>query len=192
MKKLLLTFVLGCILIASGITYAGDGRNSVAVAGGLAWPEGMDATWYVTAAFRWHADDNWAIEPDFGYWKQDEAESVRLQGGTLIYSLSNLHVGGNLLYIGSWGDIGMYAGGGAAAHWRQRETHQDVTPPKNNPDLEATRLGLQILWGLDLPITRSVDFTVAIRDDFIFRDDVDLDDVQTVFKVYGGLRFYLE
>jgi opacity protein-like surface antigen len=191
LKRFLLAVVLGCILIGSSFAYAaGQGRNSVAVAGGLAWPENIDATWYVTAGFRFHVDDNWAIEPDFGYWKQNEAESVQLSAGTLIYSLSDLHVGGNVLYIGSWGDIGMYAGGGAAAHWRKREIHQNVTPPKNNPDVDETRLGLQILWGLDIPIAHSVDFTVAIRDDFIFRDD-DLD-TQTVFKAYGGVRFYFD
>ena len=190
MKKLLLAVVLGCVLIGSGSAFAADGRNSIAVAGGVAWPEDIDPTWYVTAGFRFHLDDNWAIEPDFGYWKQNEAEELVLNRGVLIYSLQDLHVGGNILYIGSWGDIGMYAGGGAAAHWRKRETERDVNPPKNNPDIEETRLGLQILWGLDIPIAHSVDFTVAIRDDFIFRDD-DLD-TQTVLKVYGGIRFYVD
>jgi hypothetical protein len=51
--------------------------------------------------------------------------------------------------FGSWGDIGMYGGGGAAAHWRKRVAERDLVPP-TNPELEETRLGLQILWGIDV------------------------------------------
>ena len=186
MKRFLLAVVLGCILISSSFAYAaGQGRNSVAVAGGLAKPENIDATWYVTAGVRLHVDDNWAIEPDFGYWKQDEAEVFP----TVTYSLRDIHAGGNILYIGSWGDIGMYGGGGAAVHWRKREAEVDTAPP-TNPTLDETRLGLQILWGIDIPVAHSVDYTVAIRDYFIFRDD-DLD-TKTLFKAYGGLRFYID
>jgi hypothetical protein len=160
----------------------------------MAWPENTDATWYITGGFRWHMDDNWAIEPDFGYWKQDEAQELVLRRGTVIYSLRDIHAGANLLFTGTWGDIGLYTGGGAAAHWRKRETERDVTPPENSPEIDATRLGLQIVFGVDIPISRAMDFTIAIRDDFIFRGDdrgVDLD-TQTVFKAYGGLRFYFE
>jgi len=134
-------------------------------------------------------EDNWAVEPDFGYWKQDQAQTLHLGNGDLIYSLRDIHAGGNFLFMGTWGDVGMYAGGGAAAHWRKRETFQDVNPPKNNPDLDETRLGLQIVFGLDFPLNNSLDLTAGIRDDFIFRGDLD---TLTVFKAYGGLRFLFD
>jgi hypothetical protein len=190
LRRFIFAVVLICLVSFSFQTEAAEGRNSVSVAGGGAWPEGMDATWYITAAARWHLDDNWAIEPDFGYWKQDEAEVVHLQRGDLIYSLRDIHAGGNLLFIGSWGDVGLYTGGGAAAHWRSREISQNVTPPNVNPDADTTRLGLQILFGVDIPISDGIDVTAAVRDDFIFRDD-DLD-TQVVFKAYAGLRFYID
>jgi opacity protein-like surface antigen len=187
LRKLLLALVLGCILLGSGIVYA-DGRNSVAVAGGVAWPEDIDATWYVTAGFRFHLDDNWAVEPDFGYWNNDEAQRLCLARGCVVYGLSDLHVGGNLLYVGTAGDIGLYTGGGLAGHWRNRETTKDLSPPENSKDIDETQLGVQLIFGADIPIANSVDITAAVRNDWIFRDD-DLD-TSSVFKLYAGLRFY--
>jgi hypothetical protein len=178
------------------MVFAADGRNSAAIAGGAAWPEDIDGTWYVTAGFRWHVDDNWAIEPDFGYWNQKNAQELCLARGCVDFGLRDIHAGGNLLFIGTWGDVGLYTGGGAAAHWRESEITNQVSPPHRSAQdgLSETRLGLQILFGVDIPITNSVDITAAIRDDFIFRDDdeVDLDGVSVVLKVYGGLRFYFE
>jgi hypothetical protein len=188
LRKFLLVFVLGCILVGSSSAYA-DGRNSIAAAGGIAWIEDDDETWYVTAGFRFHLDDNWAVEPDFGYWKQDEAQELCLRRGCIVYSLRDIHAGVNVLYVGTAGKIGLYTGGGLAAHWREREIERNVNPPEGLP-LEATRLGVQILFGADFPIGNNVDITAAIRDDFIFRDD-DLD-TQTVVKVYAGLRFYFD
>ena len=189
MRKFLFIFILGCVLATSGIAYA-DGRNSIAAAGGIAWIEDDDETWYVTAGFRFHLDDNWAIEPDFGYWKQDEAQELCLRRGCVVYSLQDVHAGMNVLYVGTAGKIGLYTGGGLAAHWRSREIERNVTPPHRRRDIDETRLGLQILFGVDIPIANSVDITAAIRDDFIFRDD-DLD-TQTVVKLYAGLRFYFD
>ena len=189
LRKYLLICVLGCILAGSSIAYA-DGRNSIAAAGGIAWIEDDDETWYVTAGFRFHLDDNWAVEPDFGYWRQEEAQELCLRRGCIVYSLRDMHAGVNVLYIGTAGKIGLYTGGGLAAHWRERQTVRDVTPPENNPDIDDTRLGLQILFGVDIPIGNNVDITAAIRDDFIFRDD-DLD-TQTIVKLYAGLRFYFD
>jgi hypothetical protein len=83
----------------------------------------------------------------------------------------------------------MFAGGGAAAHWRKHETSQNVIPPKNNPDLDETRLGLQFLFGIDIPITNMIDFTASVRNEFIFRGSPD---TLTRFTAYGGLRFYWE
>jgi len=167
-----------------------DGRNSASVAGGAAWPEGMDGTWYVTAAFRWHLDDNWAIEPDIGYWNQDEAQELCLARGCVVYGLSDLQVGANFLYVGTASKIGLYTGGGLAGHWRDRTVTRDVSPPENAPDIDDARLGLQIIFGADIPIANAIDITLAIRNDWIFRED-DLD-TQAVAKVYGGLRFYFD
>jgi hypothetical protein len=156
----------------------------------LAWPEGTDATWYVTGGFRWHLDDNWAVEPDVGYWKQDEAQDLCLRRGCVAYGLSDFHAGLNVLYVGTAGDLGLYTGGGLAAHWRDRDITQNVTPPHNAPDVDKTRLGLHILFGVDIPIASAVDITTAARSEWIFRDD-DLD-TQSVFKFTAGLRFYFD
>jgi hypothetical protein len=188
LRRFIILSVFAFLFISSAFVFA-EGRNSFAIAAGGAWPENIDPTWYVTASYRWHLEDNYTIEPDFGYWKQDQAETLHLGSGDLIYSLRDIHAGGNFLFMGTWGDVGMYGGGGAAAHWRKREIFQNVNPPKNNPDLEETRLGLQIVFGLDFPISESLDLTAAIRDDFIFRGDLD---TQTVFKAYAGLRFLFE
>jgi hypothetical protein len=189
LRKFLLVFVLGCILVGSSSAYA-DGRHSIAAAGGIAWIEADEETWYVTAGFRFHLDDNWAVEPDFGYWKQDEAEDLCLRRGCIVYNLRDAHAGVNVLYVGTAGKIGLYTGGGLAAHWRKREVERNVVPPENNPDIEETNLGAQILFGVDIPIGNSVDITTAIRNDFIFRND-DLNN-QSVFKLYAGLRFYFD
>lgn len=194
MRKLIFAVVLVLIGICPMAAQAAEGRESFWGAGGMAWPEGTDATWYVTGGFRYHLDDNWAIEPDFGYWKQDEAQELRLNRGTVVFSLSDFHVGGNLMLVGSWGDVGLYAGGGAAAHWRKSQIEQNVNPPHDSPEIDETRLGLQVIFGADFPITTNMDITAAIRDDFIFRgeDETGLDlDTQVVFKAYAGLRFYI-
>ena len=188
MRRFIFLLIFGFLFISSALVFA-DGRNSFAVAAGGVWPENIDPTWYVTASLRWHLEDNWAVEPDFGYWKQNEAQTVHLKRGDLVYSLRDIHAGGNFLFMGTWGDVGMYAGGGAAAHWRKRETFQEVQPPENHPDLEETRLGLQIVFGVDFDLTQSLDLTAGIRDDFIFRGDLD---TLTVFKAYAGLRFMFD
>jgi len=186
LRRFILLFALGCALVGSTMAFA-DGRNSAAVAGGIVWPENIDTTWYAAASARFHIEDNWAVEPDFGYWNQDKAETLKLRTGNVVYGAKDYHLGASLLYMGTWKDVGMYAGGGAAAHWRKRETTQDVVPPENHPDVDETRLGLQILYGVDIPIARTIDVTAAVRDDFIFRGDLD---TLTVITVYAGLRFY--
>jgi len=186
LRRFIIALAFGFMLICSARVFA-DGRNSAAVTGGIVWPENTNATWGVSANTRWHFEDNWAVEPDFGYWKKNKAETLHLGSGDLLYSLRDIHLGANLLYMGTWNDVGLYAGGGAAAHWRKRETFQDVIPPKNNPDLDETRLGLQILFGVDIPITNAIDVTTVVRDDFIFRGNLD---TLTVLSLSAGLRFY--
>jgi hypothetical protein len=189
LRRLSYLLVCCCSLFLSSLAFATEGRDSVAAEFGAIWPENTDVTWYAEVSARFHIENRLAVQPDFGYWKQDDAEHLHLAAGDLIYSLRDYHVGASLLWMGTWKDIGMYAGGGLAAHWRKRETSQDVVPPKNNPDIEETRLGLQILWGVDIPIAKMMDITATVRDDFIFRGDLD---TLTHIAAYGGLRFYWE
>ena len=195
MRKTIVALVLGCMLLGAGFAQAADGRTSVSGGAGYAWPENADGTLYVTAAFRFHFDDNWALEPDFGYWKQDNASELCLARGCVEFGLRDAHAGLNVLFIGTWGAVGMYTGGGAAAHWRKTEITQQVNPPHNSSldGAENTRLGLHMIFGADFPIAHSFDITAAVRNDFIFRDDDFGDsDVTTVFKAYAGLRVYFD
>jgi len=193
LKRLILTFVVLCALGFACLSEA-ETRNSVSFAAGIAKPEAIDTTFYITGAFRWQFNEVWALEPDIGYWEQENAQDLCLARGCATYGLSDIHVGANLLLTGSWNSIGLYSGGGAAAHFRKSEITRQVTPPEPLPDRDATRLGLQILFGADFPINDSFEITGAIRNDFVFRDDeggIDLG-VQSVFKAYAGLRFYLD
>ena len=190
MKGIYALLLVGLFCFAAVDAHAAE-FNSVAVAGGIAIPEGSDATFYLHASLRWLLNDNWALEPEFGFLDQDEAEEECLARGCIVFGLRDISLGSNILYTGAIGRVQMFFGGGAAAHFRERQVTKDVEPPENPADLSETRLGLHVIYGADFPVNNSFDITTSAREDFIFRDEED-GGTQGVFKLYAGLRFYFD
>jgi len=183
----ILFFVFAVLLFQLTFAYA-DNRNSVFFAAGVAKPEGIDATLYLTGGGRWEFKQGWAIDPMIGYWRADSVERQCPSPNCAVYDLRDVSAGASLVYVGPWRKIDLYVGGGAAAHFRKRYANLPAGSNKSAPEPSATRLGLQYVSGVDIPFTSSLGFTVGWRGDWIFRPDPL--DTQFVFSIDGGLRFY--
>jgi len=184
MKLPLFLIVLGMISISFGSAYAEEAQ-SFFVAAGVAKPEDIDATFYVTGGYRWEFSRGWAIEPNVGYWKADNVER-QCPGPTCSeYDLKDLHVGLHFLRVAPMGSADVFVGGGAAAHFRER-----TASTSRGVEHTSTRLGIHFRGGVEFPLASAISLTTGIGGDFVFRD-VPFED-QFVLKAQAGLRFFFD
>jgi hypothetical protein len=175
------------IVSGAGLVQA-DNRNSVFVGAGFAKPENIDTTFYVTAGGRWEFAEHWAVDPDFGYWRANAVERQCPGPGCAVYDLRDVHAGASLVYVGAYRRVDIFVGGGAAAHFRKRIANLPPGSDKTAPEPSETRLGLHILSGVDVPLSRAFGLTFGVRANFIQRDEP-LEN-QFVLTGHGGIRFY--
>jgi hypothetical protein len=185
LRRFQLAALLGITFAICGIANAAE-NASIFGGIGIAWPERIDGTWYYTGGVRWSIHGNWALEGDYGYWKQEDVVEECNAAICPQYDIEDQHVGGSILWTGPFSIFDMYTGGGLAAHFQKRDSAINRPEPVF-ASADKTYLGIQILQGADFPNHTPLAVTIAVREDFIFREDP-FDD-QWVIMLYGGLRY---
>ena len=167
-------------LLAAPAARAQD-QASLSLGAGYVRPNDVDATFWITANYRFRISDRLLLEPEVGYWKKgDDVPGVDV-------SLEDLNFGANaILELGrgaSRGGLRPWVGAGLGLHRLKGVVDLDDDDDDTDDDFDETdsELGIHLLGGADFGLTDTFDLYAAARFDIVS----DLNQ----FKVYGGIRY---
>jgi hypothetical protein len=125
---------------------------------------------WVTGNVRLGLGDRFALEPEVGWYGEDEEFF-----GTTI-SVDVINFGGSALILFPLERVDLFLGGGAGGHMFRLSGGGEST--------SETELGLHALGGLDLPVSDSIKLFGAARYEIIQHEDENTKQ----WKFYGGIR----
>lgn len=162
MKRLLIP------VVSIGVLALGAQAAALGLGAGVVQIEDADSSQlWVTANVRLPVGENFALEPEVGWYRESEDE----------VTLDVINLGGNALFVYSAAEqVELWAGGGAGAH-----TYRVSVGDESESE---TRLGIHFLGGVDLKLSDSLKLFGAIRYEIIQADES-----FHQWKLYAGLRF---
>ncbi len=160
---------------------AGAGDVWLGAGAGQVAPEGVNDTVCVAGEVRLGLGRHFALQPDLGYWKRTETAS-----GVSV-SASDVSFGATALVLLPVRPVTFFAGGGPSIHYLAGDV--GFYGFKVSSD-SVTRVGIGVLGGLDVAISRSVAFFVAARYDWVSLETENPDSVNQR-RLYGGFRLKL-
>ncbi|HEX9186700.1 MAG TPA: outer membrane beta-barrel protein [Vicinamibacteria bacterium] len=178
-SRLVAGVVLAGVLLA-GAT-AGAGETWLGLGAGQVKPEGVNATVNLAGELRLELGEHFALQPDIGYWQRSETVS-----GVSVKA-SDFSFGMTALVLLPAGPVRFFAGAGPAIHRIGGDVDYFGFSVASD---SLTRIGLGVLGGLDVEISRSVAFFVAARYDWVPLE-TDAPDSIDQRRVYGGFRLRL-
>ena len=169
----------GAVLLAGAPAGAGD--VWLGAGAGQVKPEGVNATVGLAGELRLELGRHFALQPDLGYWKRSETVS-----GVSV-SASDFSFGATALVLLPARPVVFFAGAGPSIH----RIGGDVEYYGFSVSADSlTRVGLGILGGLDIEVSRSVVFFVAARYDWVSLETESPDSINQR-RLYGGFRLRL-
>ncbi len=160
---------------------AGAGDVWLGAGAGQVAPEGVNDTVCVAGEVRRGLGRHFALQPDLGYWKRTETAS-----GVSV-SASDFSFGATALVLLPVRPVTFFAGGGPSIHYLAGDV--GFYGFKVSSD-SVTRVGIGVLGGLDVAISRSFAFFVAARYDWVSLETDNPDSVDQR-RLYGGFRLRL-
>ncbi len=167
-------------LFLTGAT-AGAGDVWLGAGAGQVAPEGVNDTVCVAGEVRLGLGRHFALQPDLGYWKRTETTA-----GVSV-SASDFSFGATALVLLPARPVLFFAGGGPSIHRLAGDVGYYGFSVSSDT---ATRVGIGVLGGLDVEISRSVAFFVAARYDWVSLETDNPDSVNQR-RLYGGFRLRL-
>ena len=144
-------------------------------------PQGVNATVGVAGELRLELGRHFALQPDLGFWKRTETVS-----GVSV-SASDFSFGATALVLLRARPVLFFAGAGPSIH----RIGGDVGYYGFSVSSDSlTRVGLAVLGGLDVEVSRSVAFFVAARYDWVSLETESPDSIDQR-RLYGGFRLRL-
>lgn len=160
------------LFVGTATEVRAEEKTSVGLGLGLVDASGIGSTLWLTGNVRFAITDRVVLEPELGYWsKSDSFFGVDV-------SISDLNFGANALYRIPKDKVTFHVGGGVGLHHLSGKV--GVLDLFEESDSE-TKIGLQLLGGVEYRASETVDIFGRVRLDLI--SDVN----QT--KLYAGVRF---
>jgi hypothetical protein len=173
MRQVVVLSVLA-LALATTVSARAEGVR-IGLGAGYVDPSDVGGTAFFTGNVRFDVARNVALEPEVGYWKKSESVP-----GLVDVSIKDLNFGVNVLYqFPTSGSLRFSAGAGLGAHVLKGA----VGVLGFSESASETKLGGQLLAGLDLKVSSAVALFANARYDLV--SDFNQ------FKVYGGVRFGL-
>lgn len=169
----------GVISLAAAPSKAGE--VWLGLGAGQVKPEGINATVALSGELRLGLSRHFALQPDLGYWKRSETAS-----GVSV-SASDFSFGVTALFVLPAERVTFLAGAGPSIHHIGGDVDYYGLSVASD---SLTRVGIGVLAGLDVVISRSVVFFVAARYDWVSLETSDPDSIDQR-RVYGGFRLRL-
>jgi opacity protein-like surface antigen len=144
-------------------------------------PEGVNDTVCVAGEVRLGLGRHFALQPDLGWWKRTETAS-----GVSV-SASDFSFGATALVLVPVRPVTFFAGGGPSIHYLAGDVGYYGFKVSSD---SVTRVGIGVLGGVDVAISRSVAFFVAARYDWVSLETENPDSVNQR-RIYGGFRLRL-
>jgi opacity protein-like surface antigen len=168
-------FGLASILLLAAAASASAGDVGIGLGSGYVNPSDVGGTAWFTGSLRIKVGNSVAIEPEVGYWKKSESVP-----GLVDVSIKDLNVGANVLYLAAAGEnVTVSVGGGIGAHFLKGAVGVLGFQESDS----ETKLGGQILAGVDFKVAQNVALFASVRCDLV--SDFNQ------FKAYGGIRLGL-
>ena len=152
--------------------------SSLGLGVGVVTPEGLDSSMWYTANLRLPLGSYLAIEPEVGYFKLSEEPSDPAT------TFEDLNYGANLLFVLPGDSLELFAGAGISAH--RLKGGLGLAGVGGGAEESETRIGVQLLAGLELYLGESLGVFGAVRRDRLRETDLALEYTET--KFYAGLR----
>jgi len=171
--------VLAGALLA--VAPAGAGDVWLGAGAGQVKPEGVNATVVLGAELRLELGKHFALQPDIGHWQRSETVS-----GVAVKA-SDLSFGVTALVLLPAGPVRFFAGAGPSIHHIGGDVDYYGYSVASD---SLTRMGVGVLGGLDVGISRTVAFFLAARYDWVSLETDDPDNIDQR-RIYGGFRLRL-
>ena len=169
----------GAILLSGVHARAGD--LWLGLGAGWVEPEGVNATVGFGGDLRIELSPHFAVQPDVAYWRRSETVS-----GVSV-SASDISFGATFLGLVRLRPVRLYGGAGPSIHHIGGNVASLGVRVASD---SLTRVGLAVLGGLDLEISRSVAFFFTARYDWVPLEGTDPDSLNQG-KLSLGFRFEL-
>lgn len=174
-----LVTLAGAVLLAGAPAGAGD--VWLGAGAGQVKPEGVNATVSLAGELRLGLGRHFALQPDLAYWKRSETAS-----GVSV-SASDFSFGATALLLVPARPVLFFAGAGPSIHRIGGDVDYYGFSVSS---ASLTRVGLGVLGGLDIEVSRSVVFFVAARYDWVSLETESPDSLNQR-RLYGGFRLRL-
>jgi hypothetical protein len=171
--------LVGALLLAGVPAEAGD--TWLGVGAGQVKPEGIEATVAFRGELRVGLGRHFALQPDLGYWKRTKTVSG------ISVSASDFSFGATALVLLPLPPVRFFAGAGPSIHHISGDVASYGLSVASD---SLTRVGITVLGGLDLEISRSATFFVAARYDWVTLETSNPDSLNQR-TLYGGFRLRL-
>jgi hypothetical protein len=177
------TFGGGLVLAGAllAVAPAGAGDVWLGAGAGQVKPEGVNATVALGAELRLELGKHFALQPDIGHWRRSETVS-----GVAVKA-SDLSFGVTALVLLPAGPVRFFAGAGPSVHHIGGDVDYYGYSVASD---SLTRMGVGVLVGLDVGISRTVAFFLAARYDWVSLETDDPDNIDQR-RIYGGFRLRL-
>jgi len=175
--------VAGVVLagaLAAGVP-AGAGDIWLGLGAGQVKPEGVNAAVSLAGEMRLELGRHFALQPDIGYWQRTETVT-----GVSVKA-SDFSFGVTALVLLPAHPVRFFFGAGPSIHLIGGDVDYYGFSVASD---SLTRMGLGVLVGLDVEVSRSVAFFVAGRYDWVPLETDDPDSIDQR-RVYGGFRLRL-
>ena len=153
---------LGPVVLAGFVFLAGAPAESadiwLGIGAGQVKPQGVNSTVVLSGELRLGLSRHFALQPDLSYWKRSESVS-----GVSV-SASDFSFGVTAVVLLPAGRVRFFAGLGPSIHNIGGDVDYYGLSVASD---SLTRIGLGVLGGLDVEISRSVAFFVAARYDWV-------------------------
>lgn len=169
----------GAILLSGGQAQGGD--IWLGVGAGWVKAEGVNATVGFGGDLRIELGRHFAVQPDVGYWRRTETVSG------ISVSASDTTFGATFLGLLPLRPVKLYGGAGPSIHHISGNVASLGFPVASD---SLTRVGLAVLGGLDLEISRSFAFFFNARYDWVTLEGTDPDSFNQS-RFFVGFRFEL-
>jgi hypothetical protein len=153
------------VAVAGLAVTAADAQTSLGAGAGVARPHGSGSQLWITANLRLPVGRRLAVEPEAAFWPGHTAS----RGPAADFK--DVYLGGNVLVRFPAARVTAFAGAGGGVHRFDFPTGK-------------TRLGLQVVAGVDIEASTTVSLFAAARREWIRLPPDDL----WVTRAYGGVR----
>ena len=172
-------FLLAGALLAGAQAMAGD--IWLGVGAGQVKAEGVNAAVALGGELRLELGKHFALQPDIGYWQRTETVS-----GVSVKA-SDFSFGVTALVLLPAGSVRFFVGAGPSVHSIGGDVDYYGFSVASD---SLTRLGVGVLGGVDVGISRTAAFFMAARYDWISLETDDPDSIDER-RIYGGFRLRL-